>query len=333
MKTKLIIPALFLLIFSSGISCRENPGDTVLAGSNGKFNEVLVIIDHKLWEGKTGMALRKKLQANIPGLPQPEPLFSVMQIDPDNFSGSLRKNRNIIRFFIGDTNRVEIKKDLNASPQIYVFITGKSQEDLLKLIDENMDTIIRSIRRSDIEDIQRRNRKSIHKKSFVFFQHNHLPIQVPDDYELIDDREDFIWFRKRFQAGHNISGSMNIFCHTIPGYIDYDRLKDSIIPLRNKMGKKYIPGPFEDSYLTTEAAYTPHIFPVRFHDTDAYKTLGKWEVYNDFQAGPFVNITFSDRTTGKTYMVEGVVYAPAIDKRDMMFEVEAIIKTLKIDRP
>jgi hypothetical protein len=325
---------LFILSFIAVValfsSCERNKDKIVLPGSNGKFNEVLVILDYKDWEGKIGTELKKILQANIPGLPQPEPLFSVMQIDPDNFSGSLRKNRNIIKLLYGDENKIEIKNDVNARPQAYIFITAKSPDDFVALIRENADKIVKSIRESDLGDIQRRAFENRHKENFRFFTANKLKMNIPGDFELIDDREDFIWFRKRFQAGHSINGSMNIFGYVVPRVYPYEVLRDSIISLRNEIGKRYVPGPFDDSYLTTEAAYTPHIYPIEFKGRKAYKTLGKWEIYNDFQAGPFVNITIPDTLHHRTLIVDGLVFAPAIDKRDMMFEVESIIKTLEI---
>ncbi len=47
-------------------------------------------------------------------------------------------------------------------------------------------------------------------------------------------------------------------------------------------------------------------------------------------AGPFLNYTVVDKSNNRLVVVEGFAYAPATNKRDYMFELEAILKTLKI---
>ena len=44
--------------------------------------------------------------------------------------------------------------------------------------------------------------------------------------------------------------------------------------------------------------------------------------------GPFVNITQLDEKRNRIVTVEGFVYAPGNDKRDLLQQVEAIIYTL-----
>jgi len=48
-------------------------------------------------------------------------------------------------------------------------------------------------------------------------------------------------------------------------------------------------------------------------------------------AGPFLNYTVIDKANNRLVVVEGFTYAPSINKRDFMFELEAILKTLKIN--
>jgi hypothetical protein len=48
-------------------------------------------------------------------------------------------------------------------------------------------------------------------------------------------------------------------------------------------------------------------------------------------AGPFISYSVIDKPNNRLVIVEGMTYAPSINKRDYMFELEAILKTLKID--
>ena len=105
---------------------------------------------------------------------------------------------------------------------------------------------------------------------------------------------------------------------------------NSITASRDTIGKKYIPGSKEGMYMITEAAYSPHIISTKLNNLSAYETRGKWEVKNDFMAGPFINYTIVDKANNRLLVFEGFTYAPNAKKRDYMFELEAIIKTLKI---
>jgi hypothetical protein len=63
----------------------------------------------------------------------------------------------------------------------------------------------------------------------------------------------------------------------------------------------------------------------------AYETRGKWEVKNDFMAGPFLNYTIVDEKKNRLIIVEGFTYAPSVNKKAFLFELEAIAKSIKIE--
>ncbi|MEN8834907.1 MAG: DUF4837 family protein, partial [Polaribacter sp.] len=97
------------------------------------------------------------------------------------------------------------------------------------------------------------------------------------------------------------------------------------------IGKKHIPGSDPESmYMITEEAYTPFTFDAIIDGKKAFETRGKWEVKNDFMAGPFLNYTILDEANNRLIVVEGFTYAPSVKKRAFLFELEAIAKSLKI---
>ncbi|MGY0407221.1 MAG: DUF4837 family protein, partial [Polaribacter sp.] len=62
----------------------------------------------------------------------------------------------------------------------------------------------------------------------------------------------------------------------------------------------------------------------------AFETRGKWEVKNDFMAGPFLNYAVIDKKNNRLVVFEGFTYAPSVNKRAFLFELEAIGKSMKI---
>jgi len=45
--------------------------------------------------------------------------------------------------------------------------------------------------------------------------------------------------------------------------------------------------------------------------------------------GPFVNYTFYDETSGRLYMIDGMIFAPGYDKREFLRQMEAIAHTFR----
>ena len=324
---------LFIAILLSLISCNQKSGKKLLPGSVGRYNELMVIANHKVWEGKIGKELKKVIASDVIGLPQPEPQFSITQIPHRGFDGFLKHNRNILSVEKSDVASFDIDYNVFSKPQIYAHLKGPDQQSIIKLIQENSDKLITVFKEHDLDMVQKRlGKKSYKKTSIEFFNKQRISLKVPTDYNKISDTFDFVWFRKRFEHyGMNVNGSLNIIAYTIPLEVPFSQVKDSIISIRNTIGKKHLPGGKEGTYLITEAAYTPHFFDAVLAKRNAYKVNGKWEVYKDFEAGPFVAYFVNDSTNKRIVVVEALVYAPAIKKRDFMFEAEAIIRSLQIE--
>ena len=151
-------------------------------------------------------------------------------------------------------------------------------------------------------------------------------MQIPNLYRLVDDTGDFLWMRQHIKQGQ----SMNLIVYELPINSLDDEEGKNIVSVRDTIGKNHIPGSKEGKYLITEQAYSPHTFNVTLDGKKAFETRGKWEMKNDFMAGPFLNYTVVDKLNNRLIVVEGFTYAPTANKRDYMFEIEAVLKTLKI---
>jgi hypothetical protein len=110
------------------------------------------------------------------------------------------------------------------------------------------------------------------------------------------------------------------------GKIDLER----IIKIRDSIGKEFVPGRNEGSYIVTEKAYRPFYKKTKIKNNDAYETKGTWEVVNDYMAGPFLNYHIKDTKNNRTLVIEGFVFSPSDRKREYMVEIGAIIKSLVI---
>jgi hypothetical protein len=57
---------------------------------------------------------------------------------------------------------------------------------------------------------------------------------------------------------------------------------------------------------------------------------GLWRLENAFMGGPFISHTILDEKNNRIVTVEGFVYAPSLDKRNYVRELEAILQTFEL---
>jgi len=321
MKTSLLTAFLFLLL----ISCGDKNAKATLAGSSGRINHVTIVMDNDLWKGKVGDSLREIIAEPLLGLPQEETQYSITQVPTKTFGKLFRKNRNLLFIDLGDKNGYGMTTDAYASPQIIMNIRGTNEENLIGQIKAHKKEILTVFREADLTMYQKQVTHDHWQATDIQTLSNFkVDMKIPRSYAKVDDTGDFLWFRQEINKG-----SMNLIAYEVP-YLNRDSIANNIAAERNRIGKKYIPGQFDGTYMITEAAYTPYTNAVDFNGLPAFETRGKWEVSGDYMAGPFLNYTVIDEANKRVLVVEGFTYAPSIKKRDYMFELEAVIKTLKI---
>ena len=311
------------------ISCNTSPEapKKILKEANGRINSLLVVMKDIQWQGAMGDALRDVVAEPVLGLPQPEAQFEVSQVSADHFGRMFRATRNVIAVEIGDENALNISKDVYASPQVILTITATSEEEAIKLIKENKSKIVQTYKSSDIISIQREVLKKYYPIDKIkTFKEQNYSIKIPRKYNFVEDNGEFVWYRYHIGGDH----TMELITYTYELESPEDEAGENIAINRNVIGSKYIPGQVEGSYMITEEAYTPHTFKVDLNGYEAFETRGKWEVYNMFMAGPFLSYSVVDKPNNRMIVVEGFTFAPAMNKRDYMFELEAILKTFKM---
>ena len=62
----------------------------------------------------------------------------------------------------------------------------------------------------------------------------------------------------------------------------------------------------------------------------AFEARGLWYMENDMMGGPFVSHARVDRPNGRVVVVEGFIFAPEKNKRDLMRQMEAALYTLNL---
>lgn len=318
--------SLFLMLFLVGCNNNGEEDERIMSTSSGNINNVTVVLENEGWEGAIGEALRNTLAAPVDGLPQEEPLFSLNQMPPEAFTGFVRKNRLFIKIEQGKDANFGIFKEPFAQPQTGVLITGQSKDEIVDQIYKNADEIVRIFKNTEIREKQRRIRKSLKDDSRLKEQLG-VSLKFPTAYRYAIEDEDFFWIRKDIPKG-----MMELMVYEVPLHvIEKDtNIIANIIKMRDSIGQAHIPGPVEGSYMITEEAYAPYLFESQLDGKFAWETRGTWEVKGAFMAGPFINYAVRDSANNRYVILEGFAFSPATGKRDNMFELDAILQSLKI---
>lgn len=320
--------AILTLLVVSLFSCKESSKEDVqaiLSESNGKINNVSIIIDDNLWNGEIGDSIRKKFAAPVDGLPQEEPLFTLNQYPTKVFEGFVRKSRNIIVVKKGKEAGYAANTNKFAKPQNIFFISGTDTEDVLNVIEEKSAEIIKTIKASEVIENQIRMKKSLVPDTQVQSKFG-VSLQIGFGYKYDMVKDNFIWLRKEFTSGYN-----SILIYQVPiEKVEKDtNFIANITAMRDEIGKANIHGTLPNTWMITEAAYAPYLFEVNVANKKTYLTKGTWELKNDFMAGPFVNYAIKDTKNNRYLILEGFTYNPSKSKRDLVFELEAIIQSVK----
>lgn len=310
------------------VSCNETgkSSKTYRPKSVGNINSLQVVINNDLWNGSVGEEIRHNFAAPTDGLPQEEPLYSINQMPISTFSGFARKNRIYLYVGLGSEEKVSIKKDTYATPQTGATIIAKDTIRLTELIRENNLQIQKAFHASEIAEKQKRIRISL-KKNDSLKERLGVSLRIPSAYRTALATDDFYWIRKDLK-----SGSTNIIVYEVPlEMIDKEStVVGDIIKIRDSIGAKYMPVEDEGQFITEEA-YAPYLFTSEIDGKFAYETKGTWEVKDKYMAGPFLNYAVEDKANNRYVILEGFTYAPSVAKRNLQFELEAILKSAKID--
>ena len=319
---------LFLWLLVSGcLSSCTFKNDKLEKESTAAINTIAVIIDDQLWKGEVGDSIRNKFASPVLGLPQEEPLFTINQYPVKLFEGFSTDTRNIIIVKKDNENKFEIKENEFSTPQNAFHISGKTALEILEILEKNSPNIIKKMRATEIAQNQKIYKDSLLDTKKIQKKFN-IDILIPSKYEYVMRRKNFIWLKSEI-----ISGNTSIIIYQIPlKSINNSNAVNDIVKTRDSIGKLYIHGSDRRTQMVTEAAYSPYFFKTTLAGRKTYETKGTWQMKNDFMSGPFINYIIFDKVNKRILIIEGFCYAPSKEKRDLMFELESIIKSIQFKK-
>jgi len=325
-----------LLLFVSGIfnpSCNTSnkTSHSLLPNITGKPGEIVIIIEPRYWTGATGDTLRKIFTQLYPSLPQEEPIFTIAHIAHTDFNYVFKTHRNLIFININktipeDSAKIIVKKNIWANGQLIFDCKALNDKEMAKIISQQQNKIITLINTKERERIVEVYKKLSNKTIINYLKNKfNIYLPVPTGYNLNIDTTNFAWISRE-----DPELSQGLIIYTYP-YTDTNTFSlDYLIKKRNIFLKKYLPGPIDGTWMTTETRIDLNFNEITYRHQYFAEVRGLWRVENDFMGGPFVSVTTLDKKQNKIITVEGYFYGPKFNKREYIRQLEAIIYNLKI---
>lgn len=350
---KYTIICFIVVALLSGCDNSKNPD--YLPKANGKPGEIVLIVDSMQWKGPLGTELRKIFRAQVPGLPQDEPMFTIIRAHPERNMQLLTQLKNLVYVFTLDQNTrgsrrlkesisketlariqqdtsfyLSVIKDEYAQGQEVMYLFGNTEANLIEHLRKNGPKIIDHFNNLEKERLAKNlfNKKSTAGISSVLRREQNIDINIPVGYKLADKQADFVWLRQI-----DPDKDKDIFISWKPYESEYQFLPDSIIAWRDAICKQYL---FEDpknpiSYLVTEREDADVLTKqISFKGHFAMEVRGLWRTNNRTMGGPFLSYTVADQSQGLIFYIEGFAFAPGKDKREFMRELETILWSFRI---
>jgi hypothetical protein len=187
--------------------------------------------------------------------------------------------------------------------------------------------MIQTIEQGEIAERQRIIKNSLLNIYPIKKQFN-ADLQIPVGYHYVLQKPNFLWLKKEITSGNS-----SLLIYQLPlNALNKMKLVQSITKMRDSIGT-YIQGTEPDTPMLTEESYAPYFNKTKLDNKLTYETKGTWQLKNDFMSGPFINYALIDEPNNRILVLEGFCYSPSKEKRDLMHELEAIIKSIHTKKP
>ncbi len=338
--------------FLAGCGGEKSKNLPKAAGASG---DIYLFMDSAQWKGDVGDVMDSIFNQDMVGLPRQEGIFRMSQVDPRKMNFVLKQRRNLIFLMTLDRKGQgaqivkslftpelleEIRKDSSLYVQTYKNVYAKDQQ-VMFLFAQDEAQMKKKLRANGQKLIDFFNKAESDRLRATLFtsgsvsginkwltENLKVTISIPFGYKLVQNEQDFVWMRQI-----NSADDKDIFIARTD-YVSEDQFKiENIIKFRNEVAAKYL---FEDperpnTYLVTEMYVPPVAKPVNFNGQYAVEIRGLWRTNTASMGGPFLGYAIADQATGKFFYVEGFVYGPSKDLREMMRQMEVVLSTFKLE--
>lgn len=326
---------LWLLVAALLASCagegEKKEKKRIIVASKGLPSELLLVVDRAVWGTDLQDTINGIVEAQVPGLMQAEKMFRVTRIFSRDYAATHNTFHSKLYVKVDktlDKPMMGILRNEYAKPQIELVVAAPTMEELREFLPRNGERIKEILADAQVDMRVELLRKKYSKKvNDDLHDVLGMTVRAPEHMKATKKGENFLW------GGTNLlEKDMNLVVYTYDWHGEDMSDKDLFVQKRDSVMKKNIPGEREGQWMQTVVENDQPIVLCKMRDMDGRKVLearGLWEMRNGALGGPFVSISSVDTAARKVIVGEGFVYSPSTDKRDLVRQMEAVLRTLK----
>lgn len=315
-----------LFLFVGFISCDQS---SVKPSSSGKAGELLIVTDSLIRKSGAGNALHEYLSVSFPGIPQHEPYFRVVHIDPSGFRNILQHHRNVLMVEKGPlpdgkNYALTFKNDLYAKPQLVMHLRAVDDAWLDSAVVTMSEAILDKLSKEELaRSVSAYSGMREMKVTRDLREHMGITIPLTDDYFIARKESGYTWIRRE-----TVHMSQGFQIYRFPYTSDTAFKPLSVIALRDSLSELYIPGPSAGSFMTTDKVYPVSYKDITLNNQYAVELRGLWRTEGDFMGGPFLTYLIHDKSRGELIFIDAFIYAPRFKKREYVKQMQAMVHAI-----
>lgn len=340
---------LFLLILFPVflfLSCSD-----VKVAATGEDDEILLFADDSTWTVLEEAILRAFEDTVL--TPQPERWYVIKRIPFEDFSQyENQKNRIVVapldgsgpvasfvqeslepsvqQLVLDGKENVFNKYDSKARGQMLMFLVGTNLASLKAVLETKGTDLLYYFKSMSLKRelaalaAERKYQKVEIEKSLL--DRYGWTMTIQHDYLVAIDSSEgrFFWVRRANPADMERWIFVSWIEAPDPGILT----DEYAINLRNSLTHQYLRTVENDAHVEI-APYNLEIQNVNFLGRFAYEMRGNWRFSDKSGGGPFVNYTFYDEKSRRIYTVDGSIFAPRVQKKKLILQVDALLHTFR----
>ncbi len=318
-------------------SCGNYESSTSLKSYIGDFGDMMVVVDRDLWEGDFGDSIKVLFTDYVPAMMPAQGQFDLEFSTPDNFKGSAKRFRNVLHIDIGDklsNQKPNIKTTSSefAIDQLVVYAKAKTEADMLTLLSTRYKDIINKI---NDEEVSRKQKALSFRQDTLAMQtierKKGYSMLVPPSYKVLVDSGNVLWLNKMSSVKEDDLDKYMVRDIVVSTY-EYD--DEKVLEVENLLRKRdqiLRVITYDENDSTYVRHQEKHDVTVRYLSTDENYELelrSLWTKEGAFQGGPSLQYVQLDLPNRRVIHADARLYAPGHSKRELMRELEAIIKSV-----
>lgn len=333
-----------LLLLLAGCSGKKGSSGSALRASIGQPSEVLLV----LGDGVLGSDLQDSLEAmltcNVPGLNQGEDYFRLSRIPTTMHKEQFERMHTKLLVKI-DPKLAEPQlgtaRNVAARPQLQVQVAGPSLDALRPYLSSHAEQI-RQLLLDNQLSLLAANLQKHHSQKVAAEVKKLLGISLlaPEEIKFTKQGKAFLWGSSRSTEKqlNTVVYAVSLTDALKAAFQALDNgMPDSAVPfvhLRDSVMQQNIPGSLPDQWMeTTWEDNHPMVLASKrdIDDRQVVEMRGLWQMRNGAMGGPFVQHILADSARQRLIVCEGFVYSPSTNKRDLIRQLEASLRTITIE--